>query len=84
MNIFVDIDKTICITDELKENKYNFSVPIPHAIKHINDLYKKGNTITYWTARGNASGNDYTDITVQQLKDWGCLYHELRYGKTII
>jgi len=81
MNIFVDIDNTICSTDELKENKYNYSVPIPHAIKHINDLYEKGNRITYWTARGNASGNDYTDITVQQLKEWGCLYHVLRMGK---
>ena len=81
MNIFVDIDQTICNTDDLKENKYNFSVPIQDAINHINDLYEKGNTITYWTARGNASGNDYTDITVQQLKEWGCLYHELRMGK---
>jgi len=81
MNIFVDIDQTICITDELKENKYNYSVPIPHAIKHINDLYEKGNRITYWTARGNQSGKDLRELTEAQLKKWGCLYHELKMGK---
>lgn len=81
MNIFVDIDQTICTTDDSNPDKYNHSTPIVHAIQHINNLYEKGNRITYWTARGNASGNDYTDLTRKQLEEWGCMYHELVMGK---
>lgn len=82
MNIYVDIDNTICLTDESKgENKYNFSEPIWKNINYINSLYDSGNTITYWTARGNSSGKDYRELTLEQLKKWGCNYHELVMDK---
>ena len=78
MIIYVDIDNTICITDErFGIDKYNKSIPIQEKIDYINDLYDKGNTITYWTSRGNASGIDQTDFTENQLKSWGCKYHKL-------
>ena len=81
MNIFVDIDNTICETDDSLANKYLSSKPILDMIKHVNDLYHKGNRITYWTARGNASNKDYRELTETQLASWGCLYHELKMGK---
>lgn len=82
MNIYVDIDNTICITDDKYGlNKYIQSVPIKKKIDYMNELYNKGNKITYWTARGNSSGIDQTELTKTQLKEWGCKYHELIMGK---
>lgn len=81
MNIYVDIDNTICHTDDSLENKYIHSKPIQSSINYINELYHKGKKIIYWTARGNVSGEDHTELTLHQLKEWGCLFHELRMGK---
>lgn len=82
MNIFVDIDNTICITnDNYGLQKYEKSVPIPEKIEYMNRLYESGSKITYWTARGGSSGIDYTELTKKQLAEWGCKYHELRMGK---
>lgn len=81
MNLYVDIDNTICITNNLVENKYEHSVPIKERITDINRLYDEGKHITYWTARGSASGVDYTELTVKQLAEWGCKYHSLRMNK---
>ena len=58
-------------------------------IYHINNLFERGNTIIYCTARGmGSSGGDqkaafekYFDYTQNQLKKWGCLYHRLYLGK---
>ena len=77
MNIYVDIDNTICTTGT-GPNKYIESTPLTDRIAHINGLYDAGNRITYWTARGNATGTDYSDLTRMQLEDWGCRYHELK------
>ena len=51
------------------------------ALLGINKLYEEGNHITYWTARGSTSKNDYYKLTKKQLVDWGCKYHELRTGE---
>jgi len=80
MEIYVDIDNTICITKE-GNDKYAKSVPIPEKIKYINCLHESGNIITYWTARGGCSGVDYTELTTRQLAEWGCKYHNLIMGK---
>jgi mannose-6-phosphate isomerase-like protein (cupin superfamily) len=80
MNIFVDIDNTICTTGD-GTNKYQLAIPISEKIEYMNSLYENGNTITYWTARGNASGIDQTELTKQQLASWGCKYHTLIMGK---
>lgn len=82
MNIYVDIDNTICNTDDKNGlNKYKMATPIQNKIDYMNSLYDKGNRITYWTARGNSSGIDQTELTRAQLEEWNCKYHELIMGK---
>ena len=78
--IFVDIDETICITPD-HPREYKKAKPIYENIQKINDLYEKGNTIIYWTARGSRSGIDWYDLTKQQLEDWGAKHHDLRCDK---
>lgn len=73
--IYVDIDNTITITDDMN---YVGAVPIQSRIDKINRLYDEGcNYIVYWTARGTCSGIDWTSITTDQLNEWGCRYHKL-------
>lgn len=76
--IMVDIDGTICETDGLG---YEFSRPIKQHIDAVNKLYDKGHRIIYWTARGAISKINWRELTEQQLRNWGCKYHELRLDK---
>ena len=55
--------------------------PIKKNIDKINNLYNQGNQIIYWTARGSVSKIDYYDITYNQLRDWGCMFHSLSVGE---
>jgi hypothetical protein len=75
---FVDIDETICFYSG--ERRYDLSEPNYENIAKINALYEDGWHITYWTARGSVSGNDYREHTLSQLDSWGCKYHELKVG----
>ena len=79
MKIFVDIDETICYYRD--ERDYNLALPIIHRINRINDLYEKGNEITYYTARGTVTGINWYSITKNQLDSWGCKYHHLSVGE---
>lgn len=79
MNIYVDIDETICMYNG--ERRYDLAVPILENIKKINILYEEGHDITYWTARGSVTGIDWFDITKMQLDTWGCKYHKLITGQ---
>ena len=79
MNIYVDIDETICYYDE--ERDYKLALPIHNNISKINKLYDEGNKITYWTARGSVTKIDWLEITKKQLKEWGCKYHHLSVGE---
>jgi len=84
MKYHVDLDGTICIVDtECKDTvqRYRAAVPILERIKKVNALYDEGHIITYWTARGSASGLDLTDLTRAQLVEWGCKFHRLLMGK---
>jgi mannose-6-phosphate isomerase-like protein (cupin superfamily) len=81
MNLYIDIDNTICSTPVDGKDKYDRSVPIYDRIAEVNRLYNEGNIITYWTARGSASHVDYTELTKKQLAEWGCLYHHLQMNK---
>ena len=82
MNIYIDIDNTICITDQnLGKDKYIYSKPIYERIEKVNKLYAEGNTITYWTARGSVSKENYEELTRKQLEEWGCKYHNLLLNK---
>jgi hypothetical protein len=79
MVIYIDIDDTICQSPNKPD--YNVCYPIHKNIKKANDLYDKGNTIIYWTARGTKTGIDWTDITKKQFKEWGVKYHDIKFGK---
>ena len=79
MDIFVDIDETICNTR--RDRDYSKSTPIDEHIQKINKLYDEGHHIVYWTARGSGSGIDWKDLTEKQLSEWGVKHHELRMGK---
>jgi len=72
--IYVDIDGTICTT----VSDYNLAEPIFEHIAKINKLYEDGNTIIYYTARGQKTKKDWSELTEKQLKDWGCKHHELK------
>ena len=81
-----DIDGTVC---QNTFGKYNLCKPYRNRIKLINNLYTSGNYIIYFTARGMGSceGNQklayekYYQYTFDQLKNWGCEFHELYLGK---
>lgn len=79
MNIFVDIDETICFYEGKRE--YPLAKPNLENIAKINTLYDQGHTITYWTARGTVTKIDWHHTTKQQLIKWGCKYHHLSVGE---
>ena len=84
--IYVDVDGTICNNPELpnfsdQSLDYSKAEPLYARIDAINDLYDEGHNITYWTARGCHSGNDFTELTRNQLDEWGCKYHKLSVGE---
>ena len=78
MIIYIDIDNTIFYTNSMN---YEESQPNKYLINIANDLYNKGHTIVYWTARGTKTGIDWYNLTKKQLDDAGVLYHELKMGK---
>ena len=73
MIIYVDVDGTICDSSE----GYKTAQPKWEYIKKINNLYDEGHTIVYWTARGRTTNIDHSNLTRQQLMDWGCRYTRL-------
>lgn len=75
--IYVDIDGTICSITR----PYSDAQPIYEHIDKINKLYEEGSTIIYYTARGMVSKVDYTELTKQQLSNWGCKYTELKMNQ---
>lgn len=62
-------------------NDYHKATPLMENINIINRLYVSGNKIILFTARGTMTKIDWTDTTVEQLKDWGVKYHVLQFGK---
>lgn len=79
----VDIDETICFYK--KKRRYDLAEPNQDNIAKINKLYEEGWKIIYWTARGGSEkskkdGKCYYEFTWQQLKRWGCKFHELSTG----
>ena len=76
MIIRVDIDNTICKTPG---KDYKNAVPNHNRIERINNLYKSGHRIIYWTSRKSSS--NIRELTEKQLNDWGCLYHSLEMTK---
>ena len=82
MTIYVDIDETICNTPRgMVSWDYLNSKPRQNQIDKINKLYDDGNEIVYWTARGGATGVDWSDLTKEQLKQWGCKHTRIETQK---
>lgn len=78
MIIYVDIDNTIC---ETQGTDYENAKPYLDKIAKLNKLHDDGHQIVYWTARGSGSGIDRTELTLNQLKQWGCKYYQMRLWK---
>jgi hypothetical protein len=79
MVVYIDIDETICHSPD-KPN-YTTSTPIKENIEKANKLYDEGHLIVYWTARGSATGIDWSEVTKKQFENWGVKYHDLKFGK---
>jgi len=82
MNIYVDIDETICYYEGKRE--YSLAKPLTDNINKINNLYDEGNNITYYTARASVfveKLEEFKELTKKQLLDWGCKYHSLSVGE---
>lgn len=77
MVICFDVDGTLCT----QESDYSKALPIQAAIDSVNYMHSMGHTIKIFTARGARSGVDYTELTTQQLENWGIKYHELIVNK---
>ena len=78
MKIYVDIDNTICHTEN---SDYENSKPRYGQIEKINKLHNEGNEIVYWTARGGHSGIDWSRFTKRQIDNWGCCYTRIETQK---
>lgn len=74
----VDVDETICFYEG--ERSYDLAKPNPANIAKINRMHDEGWRIIYWTARGSVTGLDHYALTLAQLNEWGCRFHELRCG----
>jgi len=71
----IDVDGTICTITT--NHEYHKAIPVPEVVNKINKLYDEGHFIKIATARGQASGMEYFELTRTQLKEWGVKYHEL-------
>ncbi len=78
MDIYIDVDNTICHTTG---TDYPNAKPIIENIARFNKLFDEGNHLVYWTARGMKSGINWRELTEKQFKEWGVKYHELRLDK---
>lgn len=86
MTYVIDIDQTICRTNE---SDYENSRPMQHRIDAVNKLYDDGHTVLFLTARGmcrnkndqQASIAELYDFTFNQLTEWGVKFHKLFLGK---
>jgi hydroxymethylpyrimidine pyrophosphatase-like HAD family hydrolase len=67
MKYFIDLDNTLCYT---QGNDYENSRPILERINFVSELKSQNHHVTIWTARGSASGKDYSELTKKQLKEW--------------
>lgn len=75
---YVDIDGTICTNTY---GDYENAIPLNDRIDFFNKLYEEGHSIIYWTARGSASGNDWSELTKKQLNEWGVKCNDVKLGK---
>lgn len=86
MTYVFDIDGTVCNNTF---GKYEEAEPLCERINAINRLYDNGHKIVMFTARGMERYNGDLEkvyerfyyFTLQQLKNWGLKFHQLKLGK---
>jgi len=79
MIIYIDIDNTICST--VDETDYTESTPIYENIEKVKLLIEEGHEVSFWTARGTVTGEDWESRTYQQLESWGLEDIPIIFGK---
>jgi CMP-N,N'-diacetyllegionaminic acid synthase len=77
--LVIDVDGVIA--EAVPDLDYRVARPLSANIARINALYDAGCEIVVYTARGSATGLDWSELTRSQLAQWGLRYHELRLGK---
>lgn len=77
--LVIDIDGVIA--QARPQLDYAAAMPMRDNIARINALFEAGCHITLFTARGSGTGQDWTETTLGQLRQWGVRYNELRFGK---
>jgi len=78
MKYCFDLDGTLCSNTW---GDYKNAKPFDDCISQVNKLYDEGHTIKIFTARGMSSGTDWTNLTKEQLTNWGLKFHELIMNK---
>jgi dTDP-glucose 4,6-dehydratase len=78
-NLVIDIDGVIASI--VADGNYEKAKPLKENIKYINNLKFHGKKIILFTARGSATGKDWSETTKLQIKKWGVLYDQLLFGK---
>jgi hypothetical protein len=73
-----DLDGTLCTNTS---GDYDRALPFLWAIARVNRLAVEGHRIVIFTARGTATGIDWSEVTRAQLKAWGVRYDSLHFGK---
>ena len=74
-----DIDGVVCSQD--KKGDYRKAKPLKRRILKINQLYKEGNTIIFYTSRGYLTKLNWSGLTDKQFKRWKLKHHEIIFGK---
>lgn len=77
--LVIDIDGVIA--EARPGLDYGAAVPIRDNVDRINQLFDAGCHIILYTARGSGTGQDWSDLTRDQMQRWGVRHHELRFGK---
>lgn len=73
-----DIDGTICTNTN---GTYEDAKPLFERISKVNELYDRGHTIILFTARGSTTNIDWTELTRNQMVEWGVKNHKILLGK---
>jgi CMP-N,N'-diacetyllegionaminic acid synthase len=79
MVVCMDIDGVIATITP--GNDYALARPQQDVIDAVNLLYQAGHRIILFTARGSATGIDWSEVTRSQMVNWGVRHHEIRFGK---
>ncbi|MGI3903283.1 MAG: NAD-dependent epimerase/dehydratase family protein [Janthinobacterium lividum] len=79
LTFVVDVDGVVASL--VPGNDYAQAEPLAATIAAINRLHARGHRIIMFTARGSATGIDWSDLTRRQLELWGLSFHDLQFGK---